>query len=108
MSKKSPENQGPEKKPGKKLLAVKKAADLTGDVITGTIGGALKVIGTVLLILLVLALILLALLLLILALVVLTVLAHGGAPPFAPLSTEDSFAAAAGFYAAEWGGRKIK
>ena len=53
MSKKSPENQGPEKKPGKKLLAVKKAADLTGDVITGTIGGALKVIGTVLLILLV-------------------------------------------------------
>ena len=52
MSKKSPENQGPEKKPGKKLLAVKKAADLTGDVITGTIGGALKVIGTVLLILL--------------------------------------------------------
>ena len=48
-----------------------------------------------------LALILLALLLLILALVVLTVLAHGGAPPFAPLSTEDSFAAAAGFYAAE-------
>ena len=53
MSKKSPENQGPEKKPGKKLQAVKKAADITGDVISGTIGGTLKVVGTVLLILLV-------------------------------------------------------
>ena len=41
MSKKSPENQGPEKKSGKKLQAVKKAADVTGDVISGTIGGAL-------------------------------------------------------------------
>ena len=53
MSKKSPEKQGPEKKPGKKLQAVKKAANLTGDVISGTIGGVLKVVGTVLLILLV-------------------------------------------------------
>lgn len=53
MFKKSPENQGPEKKSGKKLYAVKKAADVTGDVISGTIGAVLKAVGTVLLILLV-------------------------------------------------------
>ena len=53
MSKKNPDNQGPDKKSGKKLQAVKKAADVTGDLISGTIGGILKLVGTVLLILMV-------------------------------------------------------
>ncbi len=59
MSKKSPEVQDSEKKssepqqPKKKRHIVKKAANVTGDVISGSIGAVLKVIGTVLLIFLV-------------------------------------------------------
>ncbi len=59
MKKKSPEIQEPEKstpvpKPEKKKRrVVKKAVTLTGDVISGSIGAVLKVIGTILLIFLV-------------------------------------------------------
>ena len=59
MKKKSPEIQEPEKstpvpKPEKKKRrVVKKAVTITGDVISGSIGAVLKVIGTILLIFLV-------------------------------------------------------
>ena len=59
MSKKSPDVQEPEKKSPepqpqkKKRYIIKKAANVTGDVISGSIGAVLKVIGTILLILLV-------------------------------------------------------
>ena len=59
MSKKSPDVQDSEKKspepqpPKKKRYIVKKAANVTGDLISGSIGAVLKVIGTILLIFLV-------------------------------------------------------
>ena len=59
MSKKSPDVQDSEIKtpepqpPKKKRHIIKKAANVTGDVISGSIGAVLKVIGTILLILLV-------------------------------------------------------
>ena len=59
MSKKSPDVQGSEKKspepqkPKTKRQMIKKAANVTGDVISGSIGAVLKVIGTILLIFLV-------------------------------------------------------
>lgn len=49
MSSNSPESKGPKKT----LHVIKKAADVTGDVVTGSIGGILKLIGSILLILLV-------------------------------------------------------
>ena len=59
MSKKSPDVQDSEKKspepqpPKNKRYIVKKAANVTGDLISGSIGAVLKVIGTILLIFLV-------------------------------------------------------
>ncbi|MEI3100673.1 MAG: PBP1A family penicillin-binding protein [Oscillospiraceae bacterium] len=59
MSKKSPDVQDSEKKspepqkPKTKRQMIKKAANVTGDVISGSIGAVLKVIGTILLIFLV-------------------------------------------------------
>ncbi len=59
MSKKSPDVQDSEKKspepqpPKRKKHVIKKAANVTGDVISGSIGAVLKVIGTILLICLV-------------------------------------------------------
>ena len=59
MSKKSPDVQDSEKEspepqpPKKKRYIVKKAANVTGDLISGSIGAVLKVIGTILLIFLV-------------------------------------------------------
>ena len=59
MSKKSPDVQDSEKKspepqpPKEKRHIIKKAANVTGDVISGSIGAVLKVIGTILLIFLV-------------------------------------------------------
>ena len=59
MSKKSPDVRGSEKKspepqkPKTKRQMIKKAANVTGDVISGSIGAVLKVIGTILLIFLV-------------------------------------------------------
>lgn len=59
MSKKSPDVQDSEKKspepqtPKMKRQMIKKAANVTGDVISGSIGAVLKVIGTILLIFLV-------------------------------------------------------
>ena len=59
MSKKSPDVQEPENKipepqpPKKKRHVIKKAANVTGDIISGSIGAVLKLIGTILLICLV-------------------------------------------------------